>query len=143
MSRFDSLNGTHPLTSNPSGREKRTGKIGGNGRGMGRGGTFVQVPPTQLGERAPARPQLPPPTRYGRENRPFTLMELAVTNPPTGVYRVGERVTGSFVCPACHTRTTTLVYQLPTSTVRWVCADWCSPRNPRTTPFVSTGVTNA
>lgn len=112
--RFDSLNGTHPLSSNPKGREKRAGKLGGYGRGMKRSANHF-VP---------------------------TLMQLPATPPPAGAYRVGDRVTGSFMCPACRTRTMTLVYQLPTSTLRWVCADWCSPRDPRREAFVSTTRTN-
>ena len=113
--RYPSLESTSPVTSNPRGREKRSGRLAGNGRGFGRGGgsfvpTLHQIPP-----------QEPP--------RPDSV-------------RVGSRIIGAYVCPACRTRTTTLVRQLPTSTMNWVCSDWCSPRDPRTTPFVSTQESN-
>jgi hypothetical protein len=114
--RYPSIDSTSPRTSHPEGARKIYGKSAGRSSHV-------------------RRPFVPMPV--------LTLNELPPTPPPSTVVRVGTRVTGSFCCPACRTRTTSLVRQLPGSTHPWVCNDWCSPRDPRRGPFISTEATNA
>lgn len=109
-----SLNTPHPWTSNPDGRRKDRARIAGNGRG-------------------PCRIQGP---------IELTLTQLPATAPPP-VARVGTRIVGSFVCHGCRRHVNNLVRQLPGSAAMWVCAEFCSPRDPRHEPFISTVMTNA
>lgn len=112
---YPSLNRRHGFNSNPDGRVKEWSRIQKNGRGPVRIQTPIQPAPFQLTPRA---------------------------NPSPDGHKVGDRVHGSFVCPSCRSRTDVLVRQSAASTRPWVCAMWCSPRDPRTEHFISTPVTN-
>jgi hypothetical protein len=108
MPNYPSLNGAHPFTSHPHGREKRHGKIGGTGRGLKRS--------------AP----------------PLTLLNWTVPSPRPAEYRPGTVQTGALYCRGCRNHVTRLIKQSAGSPIPWVCDVWCSPASPAREHFIST-----